>query len=67
MLGNVGRLSLKGQAWDSARSYVAEVDSYRDTELTSLFKRLYEDNVLGRVTNEQFCMLSADYNDDQKN
>jgi hypothetical protein len=66
MLGNVGRLSLKGQAWDSARSYVAEVDSYRDTELTSLFKRLYEDNVLGRVTNEQFCMLSADYNDDQK-
>jgi hypothetical protein len=26
MLGNVGRLSLKGQAWDSARSYVAEVE-----------------------------------------
>ena len=26
MLGNVGRLSLKGQAWDSARSYVEEVE-----------------------------------------
>jgi DNA invertase Pin-like site-specific DNA recombinase len=38
----------------------------RDTELTALFKRLYEDNVLGRVTNEQFRMLSADYNDEQK-
>jgi len=38
----------------------------RDAELTSLFKRLYEDNVLGRVTNEQFRMLSADYNDEQR-
>lgn len=38
----------------------------RDTELAALFKRLYEDNVLGRVTNEQFRMLSADYNDEQK-
>lgn len=38
----------------------------RDTELTALFKRLYEDNVLGRVTNEQFRILSADYNDEQK-
>ena len=38
----------------------------RDSELTSLFKRLYEDNVLGRVTNEQFRMLSADCNDEQR-
>lgn len=35
-------------------------------ELTSLFKRLYEDNVLGRITNEQFRMLSGDYNAEQK-
>ncbi|MBP1736937.1 MAG: Recombinase [Oscillospiraceae bacterium] len=38
----------------------------RDTELTALFKRLYEDNVLGRVTNEQFRILSGDYNAEQK-
>lgn len=38
----------------------------RSTELSALFKRLYEDNVLGRVTNEQFRMLSADYNAEQK-
>lgn len=38
----------------------------RDTELTALFKRLYEDNVLGRVSNEQFRLLSGDYNDEQK-
>ena len=34
----------------------------RSGELSALFKRLYEDNVLGRVTNEQFRMLSSDYN-----
>lgn len=38
----------------------------RSGELSALFKRLYEDNVLGRVTNEQFRMLSADYNTEQK-
>lgn len=39
----------------------------RDNELSALFKRLYEDNVLGKVTNEQFRMLSGDYNTEQKN
>ena len=45
-----------------------EVDAMRrrNGELSTLFKRLYEDNVLGRVTNEQFRMLSADYNEEQK-
>ncbi len=45
-----------------------ELDSMRRRydELSVLFKRLYEDNVLGRVTNEQFRMLSADYNEEQK-
>ncbi len=38
----------------------------RNKELTVLFKRLYEDNVLGRVTNEQFRILSGDYNVEQK-
>ena len=38
----------------------------RNDELSMLFKRLYEDNVLGKVTNEQFRMLSADYNEEQK-
>ena len=43
-----------------------EVMRRRDAELSSLFKRLYEDNVLGRITNEQFRLLSADYNTEQK-
>ena len=45
-----------------------ELDSMRRRydELCALFKRLYEDNVLGRVSDEQFRMLSADYNAEQK-
>ena len=31
-----------------------------------MFKRLYKDNVLGRINNEQFCMLSCGYTDEQK-
>ena len=38
----------------------------RNSELSLLFKRLYEDHVLGRVTAEQFRMLSGDYNAEQK-
>lgn len=33
----------------------------RGAELDAIFKRLYEDSVLGRITTEQFQMLSASY------
>ncbi len=38
----------------------------RDTELTALFKRLYEDNMLGKIPNEVFRKLSDDYLAEQK-
>ena len=38
----------------------------RSAELSKLFKRLYEDNVFGRVTDEQYRMLSGDYTDEQR-
>lgn len=38
----------------------------RRNELTALYKRLYEDNVLRHITNEQFCLISADYTAEQK-
>ena len=38
----------------------------RNNELNALFRRLYEDNVLGKVTNEQFHMLSDGYNTEQR-
>ena len=45
-----------------------EVDTMqrRSDELSALLKRLYEDNVLSRITNEQFRRLSSDYNAEQK-
>ena len=39
---------------------------HRRAELAKLFKRLYEDNLLGRVTDEQYRMLAGDYTDEQR-
>ena len=38
----------------------------RNVELNDLFKRLYEDNFHGKITNEQFRMLSDGYNAEQR-
>lgn len=38
----------------------------RNDNLDTLFKRLYEDMVSGRISNERFDMLSADYEQEQK-
>ena len=38
----------------------------RDEDLNTLFKRLYEDMVAGRITAERFDMLSAGYEQEQK-
>ena len=37
----------------------------RKAELDAIFKKLYEASVLGRITAEQFQMLSASYTDEQ--
>ena len=37
----------------------------RKAELDTIFKKLYEDSVLGQITAEQFQMLSASYTDEQ--
>lgn len=38
----------------------------RNDNLDMLFKRLYEDMVSGRISNERFDLLSADYENEQK-
>ena len=45
-----------------------KVDSMtkRQSELTALFNRLYEDSVLGRIPDEQYRILSAEYIAEQK-
>ena len=37
----------------------------RISELDKLFTRLYEDNVLGRISDERFAMMSAGYEEEQ--
>ncbi|MBR5949107.1 MAG: DUF4368 domain-containing protein [Clostridia bacterium] len=37
----------------------------RKTELSAIFKRLYEDSVLGRIPDEQYRLLSRDYTREQ--
>ncbi len=43
-----------------------DVMKKRDLELTALFKRLYEDNVLGRIPDEHYRTLSEQYISEQK-
>lgn len=43
-----------------------DVMNKRDLELTALFKRLYEDNVLGRIPDEHYRTLSEQYISEQK-
>ena len=43
---------------------VAEMERRKD-ELSALFKRLYEDSVLGRIPDEQYRLLSRDYTREQ--
>ena len=38
----------------------------RLTEVSTIFRKLYEDNALGRITDEQFQMLSQDYVEEKK-
>lgn len=38
----------------------------RIAELDRLFTRLYEDNVLGKISDERFAMMSTGYEDEQK-
>ncbi len=55
------------QAWRELAALQSEYNTLmnRKNVLSTLFKRLYEDNVIGRINDEQFRMLSSDYNEEQ--
>ncbi|OUN14264.1 recombinase family protein [Flavonifractor sp. An91] len=55
-------------AADEVRTMHRELDAaiYRDKELDSLFERLYEDNVAGKITDERFARMSSKYEAEQK-
>ena len=51
---------------NAARKKELEAAEKRIAELSAIFKRLYEDSVTGRISDERFTELSADYEAEQK-
>ena len=51
---------------NAAKKKELEAAEKRITELSAIFKRLYEDSVTGRISDERFTELSADYEAEQK-
>lgn len=39
---------------------------HRETELQAILRKLYEDNALGKISDEQFMALSKDFTAEQK-
>ena len=55
-----------GRRRNAARKKELETAQKRISELSAIFKRLYEDSVTGRISDERFSELSADYEAEQK-
>lgn len=55
-----------GKRRDAARRKELDAAEKRIVELSNIFKRLYEDSVSGRISDERFMELSADYEAEQK-
>ena len=51
---------------NTARKKELEAAEKRISELSASFKRLYEDSVTGRISDERFSELSADYEAEQR-
>ena len=55
-----------GKRRNAAKKKELEAAEKRIAELSAIFKRLYEDSVTGRISDERFTELSADYEAEQK-
>ena len=55
-----------GKRRNAARKKELDAAEKRIGELSAIFKRLYEDSVAGRITDERFSELSADYEAEQR-
>jgi hypothetical protein len=59
----------QGQNLETERQKLTKniaVSERRITEIHAIIKKLYEDNVLGKLTDERFSILSGDYEREQK-
>ena len=41
-------------------------DEHRSKEIDSIIQKLYEDNLLGKISDERFVKLSQNYEEEQK-
>lgn len=55
-----------GKRRNAAKKKELEAAEKRIGELSAIFKRLYEDSVTGRISDERFTELSADYEAEQR-
>ena len=55
-----------GKRRNAAKKKELEAAEKRIAELSAIFKRLYEDSVTGRISDERFTELSADYEAEQQ-
>ena len=54
-----------GKRRNAAKRKELDAAEKRISELSAIFKRLYEDNVSGKISDERFMELSADYEQEQ--
>lgn len=64
MVSDISKAKLKKQMATAAKE--KEKLKHRETELQAILRKLYEDNALGKISDEQFMTLSKDFTTEQK-
>jgi type IV secretory pathway VirJ component len=64
MVSDISKAKLKKQISAAARE--KDKLKHRETELQAILRKLYEDNALGKISDEQFISLSKDFTAEQK-
>lgn len=64
MVANISKSNLK-KSISSAKKEKEKLN-HREPELQAILRKLYEDNALGKISDEQYVTLSRDFNDEQK-
>lgn len=64
MVSDISKAKLKKQMATAGKE--KEKLKHRETELQVILRKLYEDNALGKISDEQFIALSKDFTTEQK-
>jgi len=64
MVSDISKTRIKKQMATAGKE--KEKLRHRETELQAILRKLYEDNALGKISDEQFMVLSKDFTTEQK-